>query len=77
VKGGKDLKQVADRELLVVKGKMVEIFTMEDNTYLAFAHADYNADDEEAIIGMGEGDEKETAIKLALQDLYIELKNTR
>lgn len=72
------MKQVADRELLVVKGKMVEIFTMEDNTYLAFAHADYNADeDEETIIGMGEGDEKKTAIKLALQDLYIETKNTR
>ncbi|MBU5342263.1 hypothetical protein [Caldifermentibacillus hisashii] len=71
------MKQVADRELFVVKGKTIEIFTMEDNTYLAFAHADYNADDEEAIIGMGEGDEKETAIKLALQDLYIELKNTR
>lgn len=68
------MKQVADRELLVVKGKTIEIFTMVDNTYLAFAHADYNANDEEAIIGMGEGDEKETAIKLALQDLYIETK---
>lgn len=71
------MKQVVDRELLEVKGKIVEVFRMEDNTYQAFAHADYNADDEEAIIGMGEGDEKETAIKLALQDLYIELKNTR
>lgn len=63
-----------ERELFKRKGKVIELYRMDDNTYKAFA-TEYLDDDE--IVGVGESDERETAIKLALQDLYIELKNTR
>lgn len=66
------MKQVVDRQLLKVKGKMIELYKMKDNTYKAFAFKNYDTDEE--IVGMGEGDEKETAIKLALQNLYVEVK---
>lgn len=66
------MKQVVDRQLLKVKGKMIELYKMKDNTYKAFAFKNHDTDEE--IVGMGEGDEKETAIKLALQDLYVEVK---
>lgn len=69
------MKQVVDRQLLKVKGKTIEIYKLENNSYKAFAFENFDTDDE--IVGIGEGDEKETAIKLALQDLYIELKNKR
>lgn len=64
-----------ERELLRRKGKIIELYRMSDNTYKAFAFEHFDTDDE--IVGVGESDERETAIKLALQDLYIELKNTR
>ncbi|MEK0286581.1 hypothetical protein [Caldifermentibacillus hisashii] len=63
-----------ERELLKIRGKIVELYRMDDNTYKAFA-TEYLDDDE--IVGVGESDDRESAIKLALQDLYIELKNTR
>ncbi|WP_346207598.1 hypothetical protein NSS91_15950 [Caldifermentibacillus hisashii] len=66
------MKQVVDRELIKVRGKIVELYKMDDDTYRAFAIENFDTDDE--IVGIGEGDEKETAIKLALQDLYIETK---
>jgi hypothetical protein len=63
-----------ERELLKIRGKIVELYRMDDNTYKAFA-TEYLDDDE--IVGVGESDDRESAIKLALQDLYIETKNTR
>lgn len=64
-----------ERELLRRKGKIVELYRMSDNTYKAFAFEHFDTDEE--IVGVGESDERETAIKLALQDLYVEIKNTR
>lgn len=64
-----------ERELLRRKGKIVELYRMSDNTYKAFA-TEYLDDDDE-IVGVGESDDRESAIKLALQDLYVETKNTR
>lgn len=63
-----------DRELFKRKGKVVEIYKLDDGTYKAFAIENFDTDDE--IVGIGEGDDRESAIKLALQDLYVE-KNTR
>lgn len=63
-----------ERELLKIRGKIVELYRMDDNTYKAFA-TEYLDDDE--IVGVGESDDRESAIKLALQDLYVEIKNTR
>lgn len=62
-----------ERELLKIRGKIVELYRMDDNTYKAFA-TEYLDDDE--IVGVGESDERDSAIKLALQDLYVE-KNTQ
>lgn len=64
-----------ERKLLMRKGKIVELYRMSDNTYKAFA-TEYLDNDEE-IVGVGESDERESTIKLALQDLYVETKNTR
>lgn len=66
--------QPVERELFKRKGKIIELYRMDDNTYKAFA-TDYLDDDE--IVGVGESDDRESAIKLALQDLYVETKNTR
>lgn len=63
-----------ERELLKIRGKIVELYRMSDNTYKAFA-TEYLDDDE--IVGVGESDDRQSAIKLALQDLYVEIKNTR
>lgn len=68
------MKQVVDRELIKVRGKIVELYRMSDNTYKAFAFEHFDTDEE--IVGVGESDERDSAIKLALQDLYVE-KNTR
>ncbi|KIO60259.1 hypothetical protein B4065_0185 [Caldibacillus thermoamylovorans] len=67
--------QPLERELLNIRGKIVELYRMSGNTYKAFA-TEYLDNDEE-IVGVGESDERESAIKLALQDLYVEIKNTR
>lgn len=67
--------QPLERELLKIRGKIVELYRMDDNTYKAFA-TEYLDNDEE-IVGVGESDDRESAIKLALQDLYVEIKNTR
>lgn len=64
-----------ERELFKRKGKVIELYRMDDNTYKAFA-TDYLDNDDE-IVGVGESDDRESAIKLALQDLYVETKNTR
>lgn len=64
-----------ERELLNIRGKIVELYRMSDNTYKAFATEYFDDDDE--IVGVGESDDRESAIKLALQDLYVEIKNTR
>ncbi|MGY6765664.1 hypothetical protein ACW73O_11570 [Faecalibacterium prausnitzii] len=64
-----------ERKLLKKKGKVIELYRMSDNTYKAFAIENFDTDDE--IVGVGESDERESAIKLALQDLYVETKNTR
>jgi hypothetical protein len=64
-----------ERELFRRKGKIVELYRMDDGTYKAFA-TDYLDNDDE-IVGVGESDDRESAIKLALQDLYVETKNTR
>jgi hypothetical protein len=64
-----------ERELLRRKGKIVELYKLDDNTYKAFAFERFDTDEE--IVGVGESDERESAIKLALQDLYVETKNTR
>lgn len=64
-----------ERELFKRKGKIIELYKMDGNTYKAFATEYLDNDDE--IVGIGESDERESAIKLALQDLYIETKNTR
>lgn len=64
-----------ERELFRRKGKIIELYKLENNTYKAFAFEHFDTDDE--IVGVGESDDRESAIKLALQDLYIELKNTR
>lgn len=67
--------QPLERELFRRKGKIIELYRMSDNTYKAFATEYLDNDDE--IVGVGESDERESAIKLALQDLYVETKNTR
>ena len=67
--------QPVERELLMKRGKVIELYKMDDGTYKAFATEYLDNDDE--IVGVGESDERESAIKLALQDLYIETKNTR
>lgn len=64
-----------ERELLKRKRKVIELYRMDDNTYKAFAFEHFDTDDE--VCGIGESDERESAIKLALQDLYVETKNTR
>lgn len=64
-----------ERELFKRKGKVIELYRMDDNTYKAFATEYLDNDDE--IVGVGESDDRESAIKLALQDLYVETKNTR
>lgn len=63
-----------ERELLRRKGKIIELYKLDGGTYKAFAFERFDSDDE--ICGVGESDERESAIKLALQDLYVE-KNTR
>lgn len=72
---GEGSMEPIERELLRRKGKIVELYKLDDNTYKAFAFERFDTDDE--IVGVGESDERETAIKLALQDLYVEIKNTR
>ena len=67
--------QPLERELLMKRGKVIELYKMDDNTYKAFATEYFDDDDE--IVGVGESDDRESAIKLALQDLYVEIKNTR
>ena len=67
--------QPLERELLMKRGKVIELYKMDDGTYKAFATEYLDNDDE--IVGVGESDERESAIKLALQDLYVETKNTR
>ena len=67
--------QPVERELFKRKGKVIELYRMSDNTYKAFAFEHFDTDEE--IVGVGESDEMESAIKLALQDLYVETKNTR
>lgn len=72
------MKQTVNRELLKVRGKTVELYKMEGGTYQAFAHTNYDAEDEEdEIVGMGEHDIPGSAIKLAIQDLQAQLKNTQ
>ncbi|WP_346208405.1 hypothetical protein NSS91_07620 [Caldifermentibacillus hisashii] len=66
--------QPLERELLKIRGKIVELYRMSDNTYKAFAFEHFDTDDE--VCGVGESDNRESAVKLALQDLYVE-KNTR
>lgn len=66
--------QPLERELLKIRGKIVELYRMSDNTYKAFAFEHFDSDDE--VCGVGESDNRESAVKLALQDLYVE-KNTR
>lgn len=63
-----------ERELLTKRGKVIELYKMKNGIYKAFAFERFDSDDE--ICGVGESDERESAIKLALQDLYVE-KNTR
>lgn len=67
--------QPLERELLMKRGKVIELYKMDDGTYKAFATEYLDNDDE--IVGVGESDDRESAIKLALQDLYVETKNTR
>jgi len=67
--------QPVERELFKRKGKIIELYKLDGGTYKAFAFECFDTDEE--IVGIGESDERESAIKLALQDLYIELKNTR
>lgn len=69
------MKQPIDIEHIKVKGKIIELYHLEDGTYKAFAHENFDTD-EEIIIGVGEADERETAIKLSLQDIQIEIKKT-
>lgn len=64
-----------ERDLLRRKGKIIELYKLDGGTYKAFAFECFDSDDE--ICGVGESDERESAIKLALQDLYVETKNTR
>lgn len=64
-----------ERELLMKRGKVIELYKMDDGTYKAFAFEHFDTDEE--IVGVGESDDRESAIKLALQDLYVEIKNTR
>jgi hypothetical protein len=67
--------QPVERELFRRKGKIVELYRMSDNTYKAFAFEHFDTDDE--IVGVGESDDRESAIKLALQDLYVEIKSQK
>lgn len=71
----RDTMQPVEREIFKRKGKVIELYKLENGTYKAFAFENFDTDDE--IVGVGESDERETAIKLALQDLYVEIKNTR
>lgn len=64
-----------ERELFRRKGKVIELYKMDDGTYKAFAFEHFDTDEE--IVGVGESDDRQSAIKLALQDLYVETKNTR
>ena len=67
--------QPVERELFKRKGKVIELYRMDDNTYKAFAFEHFDTDEE--IVGVGESDERESAIKLALQDLYVEIKSQK
>jgi len=67
--------QPLERELLKIRGKIVELYRMSDNTYKAFAFERFDSDEE--VCGIGDSDDRQSAIKLALQDLYVENKNTR
>lgn len=64
-----------ERELFKIRRKIVEVYKMKDGTYKAFAFKNFDTDDE--VCGVGESDDRQSAIKLALQDLYVENKNTR
>lgn len=61
-----------ERQLLKVKKTPIELYKLKDGRYIAFAYQYYDTDNE--IVGIGEADDKETAIKLAIQDLYICVK---
>lgn len=67
--------QPIERELIRRKGKIVELYKLDGGTYKAFAYENFDTDEE--IVGVGESDDRQSAIKLALQDLYVEIKNTR
>ncbi len=64
-----------ERELFKRKGKVIELYKLEGGIYKAFAYENFDTDEE--IVGVGESDDRQSAIKLALQDLYVEIKNTR
>lgn len=65
-----------DREMFVIKnnGRLItiEVFKMEDLSFKAFAIKNFDRENE--IVGEGDADDKETAIKLAIQDLIVEMK---
>lgn len=65
------MKQPIDRELLVINGKTVELYRMDDYTYQVFVHQDYESDDE--IIGVGENADRQKAIDIAVEDLHRQL----
>lgn len=70
------IKQPIERHIITRKnnGKLIKIivFKMDDQTYEAFAFKNFDTDEE--LVGVGEAVEKETAIKLAIHDLYIEIR---
>lgn len=70
------MKKPLERELIFVsnKGRLiaVELFKMDDNTYLAYAISGFDTDYE--ITGIGEAEEKDLAVKLAIYYLFIEMR---
>ncbi|MCU9613180.1 hypothetical protein OEV98_06395 [Caldibacillus lycopersici] len=49
----------------------VEVFTMEDQSFVAFTR--FEQEDEVELAGQGESKDKQEAIDLAIQDLYRQL----
>ena len=58
----------------IVRNRLVTIilYKMDNGSYEAFAYINFDTDEE--IIGTGEAEDRETAIKLAINDLFVEIR---
>lgn len=69
------MKQPIHREVFQYdNGITIELYKMKDSSYTGFAKLNYDTKDE--IVGMGENQNRENAIHLAVEDLKKEIKNT-